>query len=251
MGIQDQDYSQEIGWLIKEKYHGVVSDESQVDIARIKQGEPIAYVIGFVDFLGCKIDLSERPLIPRPETEFWVESAIKNINGSVKCLDVFAGSGCIGVAVLKNISGAIVDFIDSDDKALKQIQINCELNDIDKSRYRIIKSDIFESIEGSYDYIFANPPYIAESKRNNVQESVLIHEPHSALFGGTDGLMYVETFLDKARKYLNNNGKIYMEFDTHQKDKIEKILIDKDFKKFSFHRDQFQMWRFVSLSLLG
>lgn len=253
---QDKYYSQEIHWLLEEKYHGVMGDMAQADIARIKQGEPIAYVIGFVDFLGCKIDLSQHPLIPRPETEFWVEQAIQdmgkhNVSTKIKCLDIFAGSGCIGVAVLKHIPSATVDFVDCDSEVIEQIAINCKLNGISDSRRQIIKSDMFEGVDGSYNYIFANPPYIAENKKDNVQEFVLTHEPHKALFGGPDGLVYIETFLDQAKGYLSDNGKIYMEFDVHQKDKIEKILIDKDFRDFNFYHDQFGRWRYVVLSLPG
>lgn len=214
--------------------------------------EPAAYVIGFVDFLGCKIDLSERPLIPRTETEFWVEQAVTmiyhSVSKEVRCLDIFAGSGCIGIAVLRKLPTAIVDFIDSDPKAVRQIQINCKLNNVDPSRYRIIRSDIFENVHASYDYIFANPPYVAEERRENVQDSVLDYEPHTALFSGPDGLGHIKRFLDKAKEHLNKGGKVYLEFDEHQKDKIEEILREKSFKEISFHRDQFGRWRYLHAS---
>ena len=239
--------SQEIQWLLKEKYGDIVSAEAERDIERIKQGEPVAYIIGFVDFLGCKIDLSQRTLIPRPETEFWVEQAIADVKHSVldkiKCLDMFAGSGCIGVAVLKNVPESIVDFADLNESAIKQIEINCKLNNIDQSRYNIIKSDMFKNIGKTYDYIFANPPYIAENNKDEVQESILKHEPHSALFAGEDGLKYVEPFLHEAEKYLNPGGKIYMESGEDQKDAIEEII-----KNVNFFQDQFGKWRYSVLS---
>ncbi|MDO8471497.1 MAG: peptide chain release factor N(5)-glutamine methyltransferase [bacterium] len=242
---------QEIRWLVKEKYNDVINEAAQIDIARIKQGEPVAYVIGFVDFLGCKIDMSQRPLIPRLETEFWVEQVIRNINKDtstiIKCLDMFTGSGCIGVAVLKNVPSTTVDFVDCDEEAITQVTINCKLNDIAVSRRQIIKSNMFEYIDDSYDYIFANPPYIAENKISEMQKSVLDYEPHRALFGGSGGLFFIKAFLDKASKYLNDTGKIYMEFDTHQKDAIEKILIKNGFKEINFFKDQFKKWRYLLL----
>lgn len=240
-----EDYSKEINWLLDEKYGGLVSDVAQTDIARIKQGEPVAYVIGFVDFLSCKIDLSQKPLIPRVETEFWIEYALKEISYGAKVLDIFAGSGCIGVSTLKHIPSAQVNFVDVDPRAIKQIKINCEFNNIDVSRYQIIQSDAFENIRDSYDYIFANPPYIAESKKDIVQESVLVHEPYRALFAGNDGLSIIEPFLKQAIKYLNKGGKLYMEFDEHQKDDIEKILKDAGFSKYDFYQDQFKKWRYL------
>jgi release factor glutamine methyltransferase len=255
----NKDYSREISWLLEEKYHSkyhgkyheIVNEETKSDILRIEEGEPVAYVIGYVNFLGLKIDLSQRTLIPRAETEFWLEQAIKDIKRhqdasiEVKCLDIFAGSGCIGVAILKNIQSTTVDFVDCDTKAIKQIAINCKLNDINSYRYHVIESDLFENVSGSYDYIFANPPYIAKERKDVMQKSVLVYEPHTALFGGNDGLLYIRTFLNKAKNYLNNNGKIYMEFDSHQKNEIEKIMLDIDFGGFSFFKDQFGEWRFL------
>lgn len=215
--------------------------------------EPFAYTVGFADFLDCHIDLRERTLIPRPETEFWVNEAIKSIgatndlNKTIKCLDIFSGSGCIGLAILKHIPNALVDFADFDPRAIRQITLNTELNGIDISRFKIIKSNIFENVEGQYDYIFANPPYIAEDKKSDVQDSVLNYEPHTALFAGTDGLLYIKAFLSKAKNYLKEGGKIYMEFDSHEKDSIENILKANGFNKFNFYQDQFQRWRYLSL----
>ncbi|MCX6712336.1 MAG: hypothetical protein NT041_01440, partial [Candidatus Vogelbacteria bacterium] len=113
----------EIELLKREKYKGKLSEEvgSRVtssnfarDLARLEAGEPLDYVIGWREFLGCKIDLSAKPLIPREETEFWVEKAIKNTDDSRMyfVLDLFSGSGCIGLAVLKHIPNAKVTFGD-------------------------------------------------------------------------------------------------------------------------------------------
>ncbi|MDP2641763.1 MAG: peptide chain release factor N(5)-glutamine methyltransferase [bacterium] len=248
-----KDYSREIQWLIEEKYQGMMNEAVQADIERIKQGEPVAYVIGFVDFLGTKIDLSERPLIPRVETELWVEQIIKEINKDqdatkeIRCLDIFAGSGCIGVAVLKHAPRATVDFVDVDTKAIKQIEINCKLNNIDASRFKIIESDMFNELNNSYDYIFSNPPYIKEGKKSEVQDSVLAYEPHGALFGGPRGLRYIKAFLDQVKKYLKENGKIYMEFGADQKEEIEKIVKEQGFSKVEFYQDQFKKWRSVRI----
>ena len=122
-----------------------------------------------IKFLGCKIDLSKRPLIPRPETKFWVGQVIKNYKLKIKnskILDIFAGSGCIGLAIEKHIKNAQVYFAD-------------------KYQYfehkNFIKSDIFSKVVGKYDYIFANPPYVAEKMRHLVQKSVLEQEPHLSL----------------------------------------------------------------------
>ena len=252
-GKNHESYKKEIQWLLKEKYQGVMGAGTKNDIARIKRSEPIAYVIGFVDFLDCKIDLSQKPLIPRTETEFWVEKMISEMKSqqkvtAIKCLDIFSGSGCVGIAVLKHIPSSTVDFVDSNTKAIKQIDINCKLNSIPPSRWHVIKSDIFDQVTDSYDYIFANPPYISKNKKNEVQESVLLYEPIEALFGGKDGLLYIRKFLSEAKNHLNSNGKIWMEFGSTQKDSISKILCKEGFIKSKFYRDQFGKWRYVVTS---
>jgi len=216
----------------------------------MNQFEPLDYIRGFCEFLGCKIDLSQKPMIPRPETEFWLKKAIKSINQAgrkIVCLDVFAGSGCIGIAVLKNCPelcrGAVFGEIDKN--LIKQIKLNLKINKIPVKRYKVIQSDIFEKIKGKYDYIFANPPYIAEKRKHLVQRSVLDFEPHRALFGGKDGMFFINKLLKDAKKYLNKNGKIYLEFDSFQKKIIEKLLKQFGYKKFKFYKDQFRKWRWV------
>ncbi len=253
----------EINWLLKEKYPhyqkiGVGASNKKLpaqfrkDIEKLKRGEPLDYVIGFTNFLGCKIDLSKRPLIPRIETEFWTNTAIENIRNSkaknVSCLDIFAGSGCIGIAVLKNMKNTKVDFTEKEDKYLKQIKINLKINNIKKHRYKIIHSDLFNKIRRNYDYIFANPPYIAITRQNKIQKSVLKFEPSLALFGGKDGLFYIRKFLKKAKNHLNKNGNIYMEFDIIQKKEIEKMVKMFGYNKYQFFKDQYSKWRYVVIS---
>ena len=237
----------EIVWLLKEKYFNKPSKKFDKDVERLKKGEPVDYVIGFTEFLGCKIDLSKKPLIPRSETEFWLEEELKNIKTG-KALDIFAGSGCIGVALLKNKPDILCDISEKDKKLVEQIKINCKLNNIDKKRYRVIQSDIFKNVNLKYDFIFANPPYIATTRKNKIQKSVLKYEPRQALFGGKDGLALINKFLKDAKKYLNDGGKIFMEFDYVQKKQIEKILKKYKYNNWEFKKDQYGKWRWVAIS---
>lgn len=277
--------SKEKRWLLEKKYNNKSDKNFEKDLERLANGEPLDYVIGFTDFLGCKIDLSQKPLIPRQETEFWVEKAISDIyfnfksfqNRSISVLDMFSGSGCIGLAIMRHIKNAKVDFIDSQKNCLKQIKINCKLNNISKKRYKIIKSDIFsssslrgaplrrgdEAIYGSglpcpaiggarndgfgYNYIFSNPPYIAKTKINKVGKSVLKYEPKQALFGGADGIFYINKFLKQAKNYLMPMGKIFMEFSPEQKKEIEKLLKKYNYKTYKFHKDQYGKYRWVMI----
>lgn len=245
--------SRESRWLLEEKYNGQATPEYEQDVERLRRGEPLAYVIGFVDFLGCRIDLSYRPLIPRAETEFWVEQAIgelKNTGGeNLQCLDLFAGSGCIGLAVIKHLPNVTVDFADNDPRGLAQITINLEINHIERCRSRLIESDVFSGIKDRYDIIFANPPYLAESRKDQVQPSVIGYESPKALFAGTDGLDLIRRFLGQVKNHLQPGGRIYLEFDFPQRSAIEKLLRENGFADFEFHKDQFGRERWLSAAV--
>ncbi len=209
---------------------------------------PEEYENGLIDFAGCKIDLSLRPLIPRPETEHWTLKAIEDIKKTHKptrCLDIFAGSGCIGIALLKHLLSAQVDFAEKEEKFLKQIKLNAKINGINRERYRIFKSDIFSGIKDRYDFILANPPYVAESKINLVEESVLQYEPHEALFAGPDGMNIIRNFLPEAKNHLERGGKVYMECDPDQKKAINGIMVDLNCRDYKFFKDQYQKWRYI------
>jgi len=221
---------------------------------RLLRDFPVEYKKSFVKFLNCKIDLSKKVFIPRIETEFWVKKAIREIkiaeNCSPRILDMFAGSGCIGIAVLKNIKDSFVDFIDIDKKAVEQIKINLKLNKILKSRYKIYKSNLFEKLQNKkYDFIFANPPYVAKERLGEVQPSVLRYEPKMAFLAGKRGLFYIRGFLKEAKNFLKQNGVIYLEIDSSQKEEIKKILLNECYEEFKFFKDQFKKYRFVKISL--
>lgn len=207
----------------------------------------------FKKFLNCQINLSNKVFIPRVETEFWVSKAIKIIQTSkkhqvLKILDIFAGSGCIGIAILKNIKKSKVDFVDIDDRAINQIKINLKLNNIHKTRYKIQKSNLFEKLKKKqYDYIFANPPYVALDRIDEVQKEVLKTESPLALFAGKDGLFYIQKFFKEVEKYLKPNGKIFLEFDPFQKEKIKEILENKF--RYIFYKDQFGKYRWLEAFL--
>jgi len=221
---------------------------------------PIEYRKGFTKFLNCKINLSKRVFIPRIETEFWVKIAIKELpeTRSLAILDMFAGSGCIGIAILKTCPEGFdraqprafvrrVDFVDSDKKAIEQIKINLRLNHVPPNRYKIYKSNLFEKLKRKYDYIFANPPYVARERIKEVESSVLKYEPKIALLAGKKGLGYIKKFLKEAKNYLKENGKIFMEFDPLQKEGIEDILNREKYKNFKFLKDQFKKYRFLKV----
>lgn len=265
------DFTKQVNWLLKEKYSGKQTKSFFADVKKIKAGEPVDYVIGFIEFLGCKIDLSYKPLIPRPETEFWAQKAIDDIKSimrqitcnscdskknKIKILDMFSGSGCIGLAILKNIKCCNVTFADNDKNAILQIKKNIKINFGEKHsdilrNVRVLKSDLFGKLgKKKFNIILANPPYIPTKNKNKVQKSTLKYEPKKALFGGGDGLFYIRKFLEQAPAFVETSarrGKIYMEFDPPQKKQIEKLLKSLNYKTWEFYKDQFGKWRWVEI----
>lgn len=290
--MRGNNLKQEVVWLLNEKYGGRLTDRAKKDINRLKKGEPVDYVIGHKNFCGCKIDLRYKPLIPRDETEGWMSVALgsclsrnarplqrrarsyprqnsvydrtehfacgcpleatHNRLYNMHCLDMFAGSGCCGIAVLKNVPNSYCDFCDIDDNCLKQIRFNLKLNGINKNRYRIIKSDVFSSINyklltNNYNLILANPPYVGLGEKNKVQKSVLDFEPKQALFAKDSGLYFIKKFLSQAKNHLAPDGVIYLEIGYNQKKEVAKLLKKFNYSNFEFHKDQFNKWRFVKI----
>lgn len=236
-------------WLLKEKYGGKECTEFFDDLKRLESGEPLAYVIGWVGFLGCRIDLSKRPLIPRPETEWWVERVIQKSkvkSQHAKILDLFSGSGCIGVALAKHLPSVTVDCADVSPAAIEEIRINAELNGV-TDRVRAIASDVFSGIPGTYDLILANPPYIDPNIRETLERSVLDYEPHEALFA-TDGLEYIRLIVEQCDEHLEQGGSVCVEFGPNQKEDIERLL-DKSGWQYEFWKDQYDRWRVMKLNL--
>lgn len=239
--------------LLLEKYHGVQTADFRSDLERLAKGEPLAYIIGNVPFLGCIIDLSYKPLIPRTETEFWVERALqyireKNTEGDrIHILDIFSGSGCIGIALAKHIPNVQVDFAEIDPKLVVQIELNIKNNAIENNRVHVFVSDLFATVpQKKYSYIFANPPYISKEHIDAVQPSVIEHEPHHALFADDDGAYFIKKLIAEGREYLAETGTMFIEMDPHQKDAIIEHA-----KKFScnvsFWEDQFKNTRVVAV----
>ncbi len=231
---------------------------------------PFEYKRGYVSFLKCKIGLSSKCFIPERETRVWVKRVINKINPdaptvsevrdsdrkrrrgrNLTILDIFAGSGCIGIAILKYVKNSKVTFAEIDKDLIGQIKSNLKINQINPKRYKVIQSDIFKGFAPlpiKYDYIFANPPYIPLKNKHLVQDSVYDYEPHLALFGGEDGLLYIRKFLKDARKYLKPGGKIYMEFDCLQKHDLEKLLKELNYTNYKIYKDQFKKYRYICIN---
>ncbi len=220
---------------------------TQKDVELLESGYPLSYIIGYVDFLKAKINLNHKVLIPRPETEYWVSKVSPEIKElkSGKILDIFCGSGCIGISLLLENTNIHVTFSDIDENAILQTKENLIENKISENRYEIIKSDLFENISGKFDYIFANPPYVGIN--DEVGEEIK-HEPKHAIYSENDGMYLIEKFLGSAKDYLNEDGTIYLEFGSSQKTKMAEYVEINSTYSASFFNDQYGKDRFARIS---
>lgn len=205
--------------LARDKYEGDASKVTDEDRARLLAAEPLAYIIGWIPFFGLRIDLASRPLIPRPETEAWVEKLRTHLyerfgDLPFRFLDLCSGSGAIGLSILCAFPNAHVSFGELVPEHCEQIRKNLELNNLDASRADIRASDLFENFaDERWDVIATNPPYIPEARESELDESVTKYEPHEALFSGVDGLNLIKSIAHEAPAHLRAPGELWMECD--------------------------------------
>lgn len=250
-------------WLLKEKYKGEKSDAFFADCKRLALGEPLGYLIGHVPFLDCTIYLDSRPLVPRPETEFWVEKAIEEVknyferrpdlgfdSGSIPptILDMCAGSGCVGTAVAKAIPKALVDFAELEVKHLPTIEKNLTENKIKDNQTTVKQSNLFSAFSNAtYDFVLANPPYI-DVDNSRADESVVDFEPHTALFGGRGGVEVIEQLIKATPAHLKPTGQLWIEHEPEQSTFIQNHASEHGFIC-TTHTDQYGVERYSILVL--
>lgn len=239
-------------WLLREKYHGEQTEGFHADCGRLASGEPVAYVIGWQPFLDTKIDLDSKPLIPRPETEWWTKRAIERIRArhEPRILDLCAGSGAIGVAVLKAIPPVRVDFAEIEKSHHGTIIDNICDNDTDYTRTRVFGGDLFAEIPNgtTYDFILTNPPYI-DPELDRAERNVKEFEPHRALYGGAAGLEIIERIVRDAHKYLTPKGELWIEHEPEQSERIKSLARDLGYRTCETYQDQFGVLRLSILAI--
>ena len=196
--------------------------------ARHLAGEPVAYLIGEWEFYGLPLDISRSVLIPRPDTEVLATRAIEAAQGFAepRVLDLCAGSGCIGLAVAKQVPNARVLLGEYDEEALKICRQNIRRNDL-TSRVSVVRVDAREKPSrqlGEFDVIVSNPPYIPTADIATLDASVRDHEPRLALDGGADGLDFYRAICEKWRVALREYGKLLFEVGVGQADAVLRLM---------------------------
>lgn len=201
-------------WLLEEKHAGKKTAAFEEDRKRLAHGEPLGFIIGWQPFLGLKIFLDSRPLIPRPETEWWTEQLLNKRTGQrgLRFLDLCAGSGAIGCAALARLPNARVYFGEIDPAHEATILKNIRENNLDESRAEVRIGNLFEPFDMTFDIIAANPPYIPLGR--TLDTSVADYEPSEALYAGEDGLELIRRIATDLPQKLAPGGEAWIEVDS-------------------------------------
>lgn len=192
-------------------------------LKRLSNGEPVQYIVGNVDFYGLEIDVDNRVLIPRFDTEELVEHVTKLVkkyyNGKSNIIDLGTGSGCISLALKNNLPDSTIIGVDISSDALDVANHNKEKLNID---VKFIQNDMLDNINDKYDVIISNPPYLSR-ENSYVEEIVNNNEPSIALYADNDGLYFYEKILSTCSKNLNDKYIIAFEMDEHEGKSIQEL----------------------------
>lgn len=218
------------------------------NLKRLKQGEPIQYVIGTVDFFGLQLRVNPSVLIPRPETEELVKLIItENSSENISVLDIGTGSGCIAIAVKKLRPSWQLSALDISVNTLNTAEQNARMNE---TPVHFEKCDILHSypLHGPFDIIVSNPPYVLDSDKSEMTEQVLNHEPHQALFvPDSDPLLFYKRILEIMPEVLKPQGKIYFEIHESKGNEMKQLAERFRVQNIQIHRDMQGKDRMFSL----
>ncbi len=192
------------------------------NLQKLIQGMPVQYITNCQNFYGLDLYVDKNVLIPQPDTEILVEEVIKiakKMSEKPRILDVCTGSGAIAIALDKNIKAEIV----ASDISPKALEIAKKNAMAQKAKIKLVESDMFDKIEGKFDVIVSNPPYIRTEIIKQLSAEVK-NEPVLALDGGKDGLEFYRILTEKSREYLKNNGVLAVEIGYDQKEQVIEIF---------------------------
>lgn len=204
------------------------AEKSYLDVIK-KRSEryPLQYITHTAYFYGAEYYVDESVLIPRFDTENLVELVLKNEKDAKNFLDMCTGSGCIAIAIKDNLKGINATAADISEAALKVAKKNADGHCADIT---FIHSDLFENIDGKYDFIVSNPPYIVKDVISTLMPEVKDYEPANALDGGEDGLDFYRQIIKESPKYLNKKGRLYFEIGYDQGESVSNLMRDAGFE---------------------
>lgn len=229
-----------------------VDDAVRRDIMKLLErrakGEPVQYILGWVDFLGLRIEVGRGVLIPRPETELVAEEAMRLLRGFLekssvvapaypRILDLCSGSGCISLALGKEFPGAVVFGTDISATAINYSVRNGRTNGI--SNVTFIEGSLYDPVKAfaPFELIISNPPYIVSSDLDGLQREIREWEPRSALDGGADGLDFYRKIFSEAKEHLAERGLVILELGFGQSGDVARIALKAGFGNIGIKKD--------------
>lgn len=181
---------------------------------------PLQYITGVQEFAGLEFEVNKDVLIPRQETELLVEEVLKVCDGK-ECLDMCCGSGCIIISIARLGRPGRLVAADISERALILAKRNAIKHKVD---IEFIQSDLFSAVDGSFDIIVSNPPYIPSDEIKNLMPEVREHEPRLALDGMKDGLEFYRRIAASSGRHLKKGGHVFFEIGYNQAEAVGKIL---------------------------
>ncbi len=203
---------------------------------------PLQYLTGSQEFMGLSFRVNESVLIPRQDTERLVEEVLK-VSKNKEILELCTGSGCIIVSLAKfgDLKKAVA--VDISEEAITVAKENARANEVLVSYF---PSDMFSNISGTYDVIVSNPPYIESEVIEGLMPEVKDYEPRLALDGDVDGLKFYRILAKESRRFLNTNGRIYLEIGCNQAASVSDLLSQNGFTQINVVKDYSGLDRVVS-----
>ena len=213
-------------------------------VKRRSEGEPLQHLLGTVEFCGFTFLCDTRAMVPRPETEQLVELVGSRIeNRGSRIVDVGTGSGVIALSLAAKFPEAKILAVDVSDDALALAQENAALLNL-RDRVQLLKSCLLENVEGAFDLIVANLPYISTHDRRTLSREVL-HDPEVALFAGKRGDELVRELIDQAPTRLRPGGLLALEIGLGQSETLLSALAEKNYRDICSKKDYNGVTRFI------
>ena len=219
---------------------------------------PLQHLTGMQEFMGLEFRVNEQVLIPRQDTEILVEEVLKNLHDGMSVLDLCTGSGCILISLLRYTNNCRGLGVDISPGALSVARKNAERlipecliheEDGDRACIRLLESDLYEQVEGQFDLIVSNPPYIPTRVIDTLMPEVREHEPRLALDGSEDGLLFYRRIIDGSRAHLKGGGMLFFEIGYDQGKAVSELMEKAGFLEVQVIKDYAGLDRVVSGTL--
>ena len=210
---------------------------------------PLQHLTGEQNFMGLDFLVNEHVLIPRQDTEILVEEIMRDLHDGIRILDMCTGSGCILLSLLHYSNDCVGVGVDVSEDALAVARQNADR--LAEKQAVFIQSDLFEKVEGSFDLIVSNPPYIRSQEIAGLMPEVREHEPHLALDGKDDGLHFYREIIKGAMPHLKRGGQLFFEIGYDQGEAVQALLAANGYTEIAVVKDYAGLDRVVYGTFLG